>query len=176
MNGKVHALIGVGTVACITLANPRGFTLWGTNILPAISLATAAAGSFMPDVDNPRTHAGHQHKVTSKVVSKVGGGHRGITHSLIFPAVILALMYYISTFAASYKYIASLLMSLLFGYVTGWIMHIFADLFNGKGCPILMPLSKSKIHIVDLPSTGVVPWIFAVALIALMALLTIGGF
>ena len=67
-------------------------------------------------------------------------------------------------------------MSLLFGYVTGWIMHIFADLFNGKGCPILMPLSKSKIHIVDLPSTGVVPWIFAVALIALMALLTIGGF
>lgn len=176
MNGKVHAFIGVGTVACITLANPRGFTMFGSTIIPVISLATAAAGSFMPDIDNPRTHAGMQHKVASKVISKVGGGHRGLTHSLIFPALILALMFYISTFAVNYRYIASLLMSLLFGYVTGWIMHIFADLFNGKGCPILMPLSKSKIHILDLPSTGAVPWIFAVALVALMALITFGGF
>lgn len=175
MNGKVHAFIGVGTVACVALSHPNGFMLWGVHVLPVVSLVTAASGSFMPDIDNPRTHAGLQHKTASKVINKVGGGHRGITHSLIFPSILIGLMYYIATLDANYKYIASVLMSLFFGYVTGWLMHIFADLFNGKGCPLFMPLTKSKIHILDLPSTGIVPWIFAVVLVGLMAVITLGG-
>lgn len=176
MNGKVHATIGVGTVACLALAYPSGFTVFGTKVIPVIALATAAAGSYMPDVDNARTHAGMKHKVTSKVVSKVGGGHRGVTHSLIFPALILGIMYMCSANVLSYQYIASLLMSLLFGYNTGWVLHIVADLFNGKGCPILMPLSSQKIHILDLPSQGAVPWLFAGVFIVVVALFTFGGF
>lgn len=38
--------------------------------------------------------------------------------------------------------------SLLFGLFFGWIMHIFADLFNGKGIP-LVPGSDKHFHIMN---------------------------
>lgn len=38
--------------------------------------------------------------------------------------------------------------SLIFGLFFGWIMHIFADLFNGKGIP-LVPGSNKHYHIMN---------------------------
>lgn len=175
MNGKVHVAIGVSTVACMVLRHPEGIPVFGATVMPAISLLTAAAGSYAPDIDSSRTHAGQQHKVASKVVSKVGGGHRGVTHSLLFPIVLFAMLYYSGQSAVVYPALANIVSSLLYGFTVGWIMHIFADLFNGKGCPILWPLMKHKIHILDLPSTGFVPWLFAGVLICGMVLYSIGG-
>ena len=175
MQGKVHVAIGVATVACLCVKYPAGVEMFGANILPEIALLTAAAGSYAPDVDNSRTHAGQKHKVTSKVVSKVGGGHRGITHTLLFPFIIGVLMFFASGYLKDFPSLATLVMSLLFGFMLGWCMHIFADLFNGKGCPLFWPLMKSKVHIMDLPSSGAGPWLFAAVIIGVMAVLTFGG-
>lgn len=176
MQGKVHVAIGVGTLACLCIKYPTGFDLNGINIMPAISLLTAAAGSYAPDIDNARTHAGQKHKVTSTVISKVGGGHRGITHTLLFPAIIFGIMFAVQSTLVDYNYLATLVQSLLFGFEFGWLMHIFADLFNGKGCPIFWPIVQAKLHILDLPSSGAVPWIFAVVVVAICAFIVIGGF
>ena len=175
MQGKVHVAIGVGALACICFKYPTGFDLNGINIVPGIALLTAAAGSYAPDIDSSHTHAGQKHKVASKVVSKVGGGHRGITHTLLFPAIIFAVMFAVQQTLVDYDYLAMLVQSLLFGFEFGWLMHIFADLFNGKGCPIFWPIVKSKLHVMDLPSSGIVPWVFAIVLVAVLGFLMLGG-
>lgn len=175
LQGKVHVAIGVGALACLCVKYPSGFDFNGINILPIISMATAAAGSYAPDIDSNRTHAGQKHKVASSVVSKVGGGHRGITHTLLFPAIIAGFMIFVNGYLAQYQYLATLVQSLLFGFEFGWVMHIFADLFNGKGCPVFWPIVQAKVHIMDLPSSGFVPWIFAAVLIAICAFFTLGG-
>lgn len=185
MTGKVHVTIGVASLGLFCLQYPHGFEFAGSTVYPAVGLVTAAFGSYLPDIDMERTHMGSQHKITSKVVNKVGGGHRGITHTLLVPAIIALLMYLIGTklyipfITASFANIViSGLMSILFGVEYGYCMHIFADMFNGKGCPILWPIVRKKIPgILDLPSEGFGAWAFAVILIFVQAglLFTIGG-
>lgn len=170
MQGKVHVLIGAGSLALFCAKYPTGFVFAETHIIPVVGLFTAAFGSYLPDIDMQTTHMGQQHKVASKVISKVGGGHRGFTHTLVIPLLLAALMYYVGT-SMTYRMLASVVMSLLFGMEFGYVMHIVADLFNGKGCPILWPFMQGKLHIMDLPSSGVVPYIFAVVFLSLIGIL-----
>ena len=176
MQGRVHVTIGVGAIACLCLKYPTGFDFCGITILPEIALLTAAAGSYTPDIDSTMTHSGHKHKTASKVINKVGGGHRGITHTLLFPAIIAVAMFYLHFLLNRYSHLDMAVQSLFFGFELGWLLHIFADLFNGKGCPIFWPIVRSKLHILDLPSKGMIPWIFAAVLIALVGFFTLGGF
>lgn len=170
MQGKVHVLIGAGSLALFCAKYPTGFVFAETHVIPMVGLFTAALGSYLPDIDMQTTHMGRQHKVASKVINKVGGGHRGFTHTLIIPLIIAALMFYVGT-SMEYRMLASVVMSLLFGMEFGYVMHIFADIFNGKGCPLLWPISKSKISIMDLPSKGIVPYVFAIIFLSLIGIL-----
>lgn len=183
MTGKVHVAIGTSSLLAFCIVYPKGFEFAGAHVLPYVGLVTAAFGSYLPDIDMQRTHMGAKHKVTSKVVSKVGGGHRGITHTLLVPAIMAVLMFLVGTYFAkpdflpalnstlipflriSLKHgISSILMSLVFGAEFGYCMHIFADAFNGKGVPLLWPISKSKVSFADFPSEGFGAWAFAVIL------------
>lgn len=168
MNGKVHVAIGVASLASFCAMYPKGFTFNDTLILPEIGLVSAAFGSYLPDIDNPRTHMGAKHKTVAKVLNKTTG-HRGWTHSLIVPAILAIVIWMIPNYIHSVPMLATVLMSILFGVEYGYLLHIFADLFNGKGCPLFMPISKSHISLMDLPSTGVVPWIFAIVLSGVQA-------
>ena len=175
MNGKVHVAIGTSAVVCLLLKYPTGFEFEGMYMMPELMLLTVAAGSYAPDVDGARTHAGMKHKVTSKVVRTVGGGHRGITHTLLVPALLCALSYFINIYFSMYPIMRMLLLSIINGFNLGWVLHIFADLFNGKGCPIFWPIMKGKVPLADLPSEGKVPWMFAFVCFTLMLLITFGG-
>ena len=175
MNGKVHVAIGVGTAACLLMKYPTGMDFYGLSVSPAIALLTATAGSYAPDIDLGRSHSGMKHKVASKVITKVGGGHRGITHALLVPTIVLILMMFVSSYLSAAPSLAYLLNSLLFGWEWGYLLHIFADLFNGKGVPLFWPLLQTKVHIMDLPSTGIVPWIFSVVLVGAFGALIFGG-
>ena len=178
MQGKVHVFIGVASLAAFCAVYPTGFEFADSTILPEIGLFTAAFGSYLPDIDMQRTHMGAKHKVTSKVVSKVGGGHRGITHTLLVPALLALAMWAIPTYLNLVPLINTALMSILFGVQFGYCMHIFADMFNGKGCPILWPIVRKKIPgILDLPSEGIGAWLFAIVLVGIEAafVLHLGG-
>lgn len=150
-----------------------GFEFAGAKVIPVIGMVTAAFGSYLPDIDQQRTHMGQKHKVASKVVNKVGGGHRGFTHTLVIPAILAALIWYVGT-SLTQPLLASIVMSLLFGVEFGYVMHIFADLFNGKGCPLFWPLIKGKVHVMDLPSSGFAPYVFAIILLGLIGFLLFG--
>ena len=84
-------------------------------------------------------------------------------------------MWFAANYLAAAPYIAMTVCSLCFGWEWGYLMHLVADMFNGKGIPLFWPLLKSKVHIMDLPSSGFVPWIFAVLFIALFGYLIFGG-
>lgn len=184
MTGKVHVFIGVSSLAAFCCVFPKGFEFAGATVLPEIGLVSAAFGSYLPDIDLQRTHMGSQHKVISKAVNKVGGGHRGITHTLLLPVIMAVMMWVTGMFAPKlnipalrtiipllnmplYSVLASVLMSIIFGAEFGYLMHIFADCFNGKGCPLLWPISQSKISFMDIPSEGTGAWIFSVLLISI---------
>lgn len=175
MQGKVHVAIGMGSLALLCVQHPTGFDLGPMRILPEIGLVSATLGSYLPDIDMQTTHSGSQHKIASKLVNKFGGGHRGITHTLLVPVIVFALMLTVSSFLSGFTYLNLLASSVLFGFEFGYVMHLFADMFNGKGIPLLWPLSPSKIHILDLPSSGIVPWIFTVLILGIEGFFVFGG-
>lgn len=173
MQGKIHVLIGAGSLALFCVKCPAGFEFAGSRVIPAIGMVTAAFGSYLPDIDQQRTHMGMKHKLTSKAVSKVGGGHRGFTHTLVIPVLLALTIWYVGTNLTN-SLLSSIVMSLLFGVEFGYTMHIVADLFNGKGCPLFWPLIQGKVHIMDLPSKGFVPYLFAVIFLGLIGFLLFG--
>lgn len=175
MTGKIHVAVGTATLAILCVKYPQGFEFFDVNIIPAIGLVTAAAGSKAPDIDLGRSSVGMKHKITSKVVSKVGGGHRGITHTLLFPALLTIMLIYVNEFLASYAFLASFVQSLIFGFWFGWVMHIFADLFNGKGVPLFWPLMKGKVHIMDVDSDGWQAWCWLIIYIGLVVFIVFKG-
>lgn len=51
----------------------------------------------------------------------------------------------IAMVALSY-FVPSVGSSILFGLFLGWVLHIFEDMFNSKGCPVFWPLMKGHVH------------------------------
>lgn len=71
--------------------------------------------------------------------------HRGFMHTLILPACMVAALFVIKE-----PVFAILLQGLLIGFVS----HLFMDILNPKGCPILYPISKSNIKIMNIKTGG----------------------
>lgn len=142
MTGKTHAAVGVVSTAALIMLYPKGFDVSGIRILPIVSLVTAVTGSYLPDIDIQRSALGQRHRIISRMLK-----HRGATHSLIVPLFIVVLIYAISKYLAVLVPIAILLNSVLFGLLFGWVLHIFADMFNKKGVPLLYPFTRSHFHI-----------------------------
>lgn len=134
MTGKTHVLLGTATMAAIALKNPSGLEVFGVTVMPVLSLLTVSAGSYGPDIDIEQSKLGHKYRFLSKHMK-----HRGITHTLLVPAILLSLFYTCS--------IIPPVASLIFGFLVGWVTHIFADLFNKKGVPVLWPFSSTKYHL-----------------------------
>lgn len=168
MNKTVHTIAGAVPFLILTVVQPTGFEFMDVTVLPSVSLLASAFASPLPDFDTKPMHysqgkkglAKVAAKGASKVVNKATGGHRGITHTLLFPAIFFALLYYINATMPVSSSITKFIFSIVFGLFSGWTLHIFADLFNGKGCPIFWPLIQSKLHIMDIPSVGFVPYIW----------------
>ena len=168
MNKTVHTIAGAVPFVLLTAACPEGFEVLGGRVLPIVAITTSIVASPLPDFDLKSMHFSQGKKglgkkvaqLKTKAVNKVTGGHRGITHTLLFP-VLFAVAYFIcQDLLSKYYYLCSFVGSLIFGLFSGWSLHLFADMFNGKGCPLLWPIIKKKIPGVDLPSTGVVPYIW----------------
>lgn len=131
MKGKTHVILGTATLLAMAIKYPQGISVMGMDMSLYPALLTVSAGSYGPDIDLQQSHLGQKYKLISKHMK-----HRGITHTLLVPAICTAIMYTVSAIP--------LLASLVFGFMFGWVIHIFADWFNGKGVPILWPLTSKK--------------------------------
>jgi inner membrane protein len=95
--------------------------------MPLITvLAGTIIGSNLPDIDHPLPFV----------------KHRGITHCLLI-CLLIAI-----AFVVIKEYV-------LLGIFMSYLTHIIADMFNGKGCPLLYPFYKKRIRVADLKYDGI---------------------
>ncbi|RAX57626.1 hypothetical protein CCZ01_05665 [Helicobacter monodelphidis] len=106
-------------------------------------LGGVAIGSLLPDIDEPQSKIGRQTLFISHLIHKIFG-HRGATHTLLFPLVIGVILY--PLFLALHFDMLPLL-----GIVIGSYLHIAGDMLTKSGCPIYLPLHSRNIGLLPKP-------------------------
>lgn len=96
MMGYSHALSGAMAASAIYAFAPE--TLGPTTSAAAISSALIVGGALLPDADHPNASAARSFPPLSNVmvagISKISGGHRGYTHTLLGVGIFAALAYF----------------------------------------------------------------------------------
>ena len=96
-----------------------------------------AIGALLPDIDEPQSRIGKATPMVSHAFKSLFG-HRGATHTLLFPLAVGAALYFL--FLALSWNLAALL-----GLVLGCYLHIAGDMLTKSGCPIYLPFNKKNI-------------------------------
>lgn len=136
MTGKTHMICGTCTMLAITATHFSGLIIHDCTYLPAVGLLSVASGSYMPDIDIPRSKMGRKVRWLAQFLK-----HRGITHTFLIPSILAALM--LSTAAGAIPVMPELIL----GFNIGWIAHILADMCNYKGVPVFWPVCRQHIHV-----------------------------
>lgn len=86
--------------------------------------------------------------------------HKLLGVTFIFNIAVLIILFFI--FKLKPLFIHTLICSSYLGFVIAYVSHIFADMFNRKGVPLLYPLSNKKIHVATVVTGTYQEYIFAV--------------
>ena len=124
-----------------------------------------AVACLLPDIDTPHSFIGKTLKPISKFINKKYG-HRTIMHS--FLAVIF--IFVVSATTNNFN--------IVFVLTMGYFLHLFFDMLNPTGVPLLYPSCISFVIF-----SGIIPvrssretWLFAILFIVLMSYLYISFF
>lgn len=134
MTGKTHTAVGFTAMIVLATFYPDSLNVADSVVIPSVGLLATVPGSLAPDVDIKGSAASKKVPLLHHFFS-----HRGITHTLLVPVILYALLYQF--------HLSVVIESQIFGFMFGWLMHIAADLLNRKGVPIFWPLLTSKYHI-----------------------------
>lgn len=171
MKGSSHALVGLtfGALAAVTAWETK--TLFNVPVEPICLLLTSAAGGLKADADmtnnSQRKGYGFLWNLAEKtpIVRKLFG-HRGYaTHSYYLPVAVFAVGY--ALVSGDVNMVTSIVASLIIGLSIGMFSHVFIDVFNGKGAPVLFPVPY-KIHLMSITSDTVEEQIFIPIFLLLM--------
>lgn len=131
MQGRTHLVgglaVGLAMLSLERLQMPMEEAL--------ICLGAAAVGSLIPDIDTPESKLGHLVKPLALILNRTTG-HRGLTHSPLFIAILYLLLEAI---------IPGFHDPALF-FAAGMLSHLVLDMSSQKGIPLLYPLPY-KFHI-----------------------------
>lgn len=139
MNGNCHFLYATAVSGMVAL-NLEQVNHYLPNIenepsMIALLLMGGIIGGVFPDIDNPKSHIGQLTKPVSTVIGKIGESvgksgthHRGIFHDFLIYAVGLVLSYFYCPY--------------LLGFFIGVVTHLFLDMFNPMGVPVLFGVTK----------------------------------
>lgn len=135
MNYKTHITGGIiaGSIVAIKI-NPE------PKYLPII-LGAAALGSLIPDIDHRNSYLGRRFKVTSYITSKAFG-HRGAVHAPILMGLVNFGLYLMAKLFIGDIFLLKEIFISLYG---GILSHLFLDMFNKTGIPVLYPFSGKYI-------------------------------
>ena len=90
--------------------------------------------------------------------------HRGLMHTLLIPACALIAALFIEE---------GFLRILTYGFVIGYVSHIFADCLTIKGCPILFPLTTKQIRFLGITTGGLGESFVRIIIIAALILTSV---
>lgn len=169
MNGSCHfaysLAIGSMLVVNLTMINELLPNITATRETATLLIMGNILGGILPDMDNPKSSIAKITKPISNLVAKVGkrfgrGGkyHRGILHDPLFCIVGLVL---------SYIYFPPLV-----GVFVGAISHIYLDLYNPVGLPILF--GAMYINIADITSGSTNAKVFTYMNVVMVLIVGVG--
>lgn len=95
------------------------------------SLALAVAGSLLPDIDHPNSWIGRRTRPVSTAIA-AALGHRGLTHSAVAVAGLVALLLHAGYRQAEVSALA-----------VGYLSHLAADMLTPRGLRLAWPLRKT---------------------------------
>ena len=73
--------------------------------------------------------------------------HRGIFHAPLFWLALFLPLFIFAIPAIEYEFAKLVVASLLFGLLLGIALHLFADMLNPTGIPLLMPFCNKKFRL-----------------------------
>lgn len=130
MTYRTHIVGGV-LAALIATEGLGGIVMVGV-VDTAIMVGVSAFASLVPDLDHEESKLGRRVPKVSKFLSRVFG-HRGMTHAPIVYGLIYKLMQS-----------QNIPMTITLGFLVGALSHLFLDMFNWMGVPLMLPLTKKK--------------------------------
>lgn len=150
MTGKTHASCGL-LVGALTIE------YFHTDLFTSITVITLAViSSLLPDICHPQSKIGRRFKLISFFIRMIFE-HRTFTHSLLFIAIIVCLLYVIQT--PSY-YLVTIILGLL--------SHVILDMLTPRGVKLFYPIPINVKFLVVFKTGGLVD-------ISLASALTIGA-
>ncbi len=166
MTGATHVTCGylVGITMCSMM--PAVMPVNNALLIMPVATMLSATGSLLPDIDLGTSSMGKKHKIIAKLFK-----HRGATHSLVFPLILLYLSDIVSKLPG--VVFSTFFFNLLSSVTLGWLVHIAADAMNKKGVPILWPISDSHFHILSVKTGTWQEKIFLAVCFVLMGVILI---
>lgn len=101
-------------------------------------LSGGVIGSYMPDIDHPKSAFGSRVLPLSLPISAIFG-HRGITHSLIAVVGISWLMWWVLNQA---DWDRGITIPMVIGFAAGYLSHLLGDWLTNSGVPLLWPSKR----------------------------------
>lgn len=132
--------LGIATLPLYALSLVDKATLQGVEV--SLYLGGIALGSLLPDIDEPNSTLGRQLPLLSSLIHRLFG-HRGATHSFLFPFGVALLGWGI----ASSQGIA---LEAVIGLWLGVWLHLIGDMLTKSGIPLWLPWSERPIALLPL--------------------------
>ncbi len=139
MTARTHDLAAVTALGILVLAQPARTVTLGTAL---IALLANLIGGIAPDIDQPTAPFWRNLPVggvAGKIIDRLLGGHRFITHSIIGGALLSWLFYWLLKFLQPSA--PHLDIHLIWqAFVIGMVSHLIMDTFTKEGVPWLLPI------------------------------------
>lgn len=140
----VIAIVFIGVCTFITLTYGAKDILIYIGLLTSICILCFITWKIINKLKpKPAQKKTQKNKVVNTVKQEVEflTEHRGIMHTMLVPGLLVLLSFTVDL--GDYRY-------LVYGLNIGYISHIIADVMTKSGCPILWPLTKKKIHLINI--------------------------
>lgn len=139
MTGRTHDLAAISTLAILTIAYPPSSIAISTLIM---AIFANMLGGIAPDIDEPTAPFWRNLPIGGlfgKIIAKMLGGHRFISHSalgaglfgLVFRLILEPIHILLPRMSINLVWLA---------FMIGFFSHLFMDTFTKEGVPWLLPL------------------------------------
>ena len=152
MKGATHLSAGIITGMIFTAATQQ------SEGLSATMIATCGIMALFPDIDKPSSTIGRRVPFFSIPASIAG--HRTIFHA---PTPYIALYLFLLFHFPSCFYWAT-------AGLLGILSHLFLDMLNPAGIPLLFPFTTKRYRIAGFRSGGFADWVVGITMLSRIAI------
>ncbi len=139
MTGRTHDLSAVTALGVVVIIWPPGQLTLATVL---VAVLANQIGGIAPDVDQPTAPFWRNLPIggaIGRVIDKMLGGHRFLTHSLLGAALLSGGVYLLLGFLQPIMPSVDATI-VLWAFVIGIISHLVMDTFTKEGVPWLLPI------------------------------------